>query len=81
MSGQLPPGWVEETVTWREFNAALCSFSPRVPHNDVFMVLFEKRGIRMASRFSLEIAPPFEMFQCPRGSYVVVRQGPAVANT
>lgn len=76
MTEPLPPGWIEVIITSREFAADLCRYSPRVPQHDIFMIMFEERGIRITERFSLVVAPPFEMFNDHARNRVVVRQGP-----
>lgn len=79
MLNPLPPGWTEVIVTGTEFQRELCTgkYHPRVEQDAIFRLMFKARGIRMAGPFTLELAPPFELFHDQGGNRVIARQGPA----
>ena len=71
--------WTETIVTGTDFQREVSTgkYSPRVAQHDIFMLLFQARGVRMTGPCTLAIAPPFEMAHEQDKDRVVVRQGPA----
>lgn len=78
MNEPLPPGWTETIVTFDEFQSEVGTgkYSSRVPQSDIFMIMFQRLGVRMNGH-TLAIADSFEIMQDRNLGRIIVRQGPA----